>query len=62
MQEYIPNNPIILGCFNSWSILISLKAVRLIPSLASALLPILIFLTATIASVSTSFALYTVAN
>lgn len=56
------NKPITFSCCNSWRSLISLNAVRLIPSRASSRDPILIFLTATIASVSVSRALYTVAN
>ena len=50
-----------LGCFSSWRNLISLRAVRLIPSDASCRLPILIFFTATSSFVRVSFALYTTA-
>lgn len=58
----LPRSPMRLICCNSCSNLISLRAVLLIPSCASSLEPILIFFTATILSVFTSLALYTVAN
>uniref|UniRef100_A0A2M4C8L0 Putative secreted protein n=1 Tax=Anopheles marajoara TaxID=58244 RepID=A0A2M4C8L0_9DIPT len=56
------SSPIMFSWCSSCSSLISLSAVRLIPSAASSRLPILIFFTATISFVSVSRALYTVAN